>query len=438
MNKIKIILFSTIILLSCSKENLKFIDYEIEDSGNTPNESVKPNILLIIADDMGLDASPGYNIGSIKPHMPNIENLARTGITFNNVWSNPTCSPTRATILTGKYGFRTNVLQVDDELSTSEISIQKYLDNNLGNEYNHAVIGKWHLSKNINHPNNMGINHYTGSIGGGLQSYWNWGLTENGNSSNSTEYSTTKYTDLAIDWVQYQTQPWFLWLAYNAPHSPFHLPASNMHYQGDLPTDQATIDSNPTPYYMAMLEAMDSEIGRLLSSMTSEKKANTIIIFIGDNGTPNQVVQEYPSQRAKGSLYQGGINVPMIIAGKNVSRKNTTEDALINTTDLFSTIANIAGISVSNIHDSQNFKDLLSNTDAKKRTYTYAETELDVTIRNNTYKYILFNDGYEAFYALSNDPLETKNLLNKIRLPLSASNEIIYKELVKKLTEIRN
>lgn len=438
MNKIKIILLSSLILFSCSKENSKFIDSEIEDSGNTSNEQIKPNILLIIADDMGLDASPGYDYGSIKPYMPNIEDLSKTGITFSNVWSNPTCSPTRATILTGKYGFRTNVLKVDNELSTSETSIQKYLDVNLNKEYNHAVIGKWHLSKDINHPTDMGINYYSGSIGGGLQSYWNWNLTENGETINSTEYTTTKYTDLAIDWVKNQTQPWFLWLAHNAPHTPFHLPSTNLHYQGDLPTDQASIDASPTPYYMAMLETMDTEIGRLLSSMTSEKKDNTIVIFIGDNGTPNQVVQEYPSQRAKGSLYQGGINVPMIIAGKNVTRINETEDALINTTDLFATIATIAGISVSNINDSQSFKDLLSNSDAKKRDYTYAETELGVSIRNSTHKYLLFNDGSEAFYELSNDPLEIKNLLNKNRLPLSTSNETIYKELIEKLTEIRN
>ena len=74
----------------------------------------------------------------------------------------------------------------------------------------------------------------------------------------------------------------------------------------------------------------------------------------------------------------------------------------------------------------------------KKRSYTYAETELALTIRNSTHKYFLSNDGSESFYELSNDPLETKNLLNKNWLPLSTENEIIYEELVEKLTEIRN
>jgi len=184
-------------------------------------ESSKPNILLIIADDMGLDATPGYNIGSVKPNMPTLQGLMSSGVKFNNLWSYPVCSPTRASMLTGKYGFRINVLKAGDVLSTSEVSIQKHLDNN-SSEYNHAVIGKWHLSSNINHPNDMGIDYYSGLLSGGVQSYSNWNLTTNGQTSTSTEYTTSKFTDLAIDWKTNQTQPWFLWLAYNAPHTPFH------------------------------------------------------------------------------------------------------------------------------------------------------------------------------------------------------------------------
>ncbi len=185
-------LFISLLLLSCSKDD----DVEIATTIQS-----KPNILLIIADDFGLDASPGYNIGSIKPTMPNLENMISNGVKFTNVWSNPTCSPTRSTILTGKYGTRTGVLKVGDELSTSETSIQTYLDNNLGQAYNHAVIGKWHLSTDTNHPINMGINYYAGLLTGGVSSYWDWNLTENSITTNSTEYSTTKITDLAVNWV---------------------------------------------------------------------------------------------------------------------------------------------------------------------------------------------------------------------------------------------
>ena len=422
-------LFLSFILLSCSKNTAIEIF--------TPTQS-KPNILLIIADDFGLDVSPGYNLGTIKPTMPNLENMISTGVRFNNVWSNPTCSPTRSSIITGKYGFRTGVLKVGDELSTTETSIQKYLDANLGASYSHAVIGKWHLSTDTNHPTNMGVNYYAGLLTGAVASYWDWNLTENSQTSNSTEYSTTKITDLAVDWVENQTKPWFLWVAYNAPHTPFHLPPNNLHSQGLLPTDQASIDANPLPYYIAMVEAIDSEMGRLISSLSQEEKDNTVIIFIGDNGTPQQVAQEYNPLRTKGTIYQGGINVPMIISGKDVNRFNATEDALINTTDLFATIANIAGVEISEINDSQNFKELLSDSNSSKRDYVYAEaSNLDYTIRNNTHKYIHFEDGTEKFYNLSTDPLESINLMHPTQLPLNNSDELIKDELILKLNEIR-
>ncbi len=193
---------------------------------------------------------------------------------------------------------------------------------------------------------------------------------------------------------------------------------------------------------MSMVEAMDSEIGRLLSSLSQEQKNNTVIIFIGDNGTPQQVTQEYNPLRVKGTLYQGGINVPMIISGKDVSRFNATEGALINTTDLFATIANIAGIQVDKINDSQNFKELLSNENSSSRDYVYSEVgheseKSDYTIRNKTHKYIVFEDGTEKFYNLNTDPLELINLMHINQLPLNSTDELIKEELILKLNEIR-
>ncbi len=424
-------------LFSCSKN---------ETISSPANEEVsnssKPNILLVIADDMGLDATPGYDVGSIKPNTPNLESMISEGIRFTNTWSYSVCTPTRASILTGKYGFRTQVTKVDDELSTTETSIQKYLDNN-NSGYNHAVIGKWHLSKNTSHPNDMGVGYYAGVLGGGVKSYSDWSLTQNGQTSNSNEYTTTKFTDLAIDWIDNQSEPWFLWLAYNAPHTPFHLPPNNMHSQGNLSTDEASISANPTPYYMAMIEAMDAEMGRLLNSLSEDERNNTIIIFIGDNGTPNQVVQSYPSMRAKGSIYQGGVNVPMIISGKNVERVGATEDALINTTDLFSTIADIAGTNTTEINDSKSFKSMLSASNENIRDYIYAEVgnnngTLNYAIRDNTFKYIKFSDDSEALYNLIDSPLETVNLLNTSQLPLSNEESLAKENLESEISRIKN
>lgn len=426
------------LLISCSTDAIdEIIDSETEEPIEETTNN-KPNILLIIADDMGLDATPGYSVGTVKPSMPTLTNLMNTGIKFNNIWSNPTCSPTRATILTGKYGFKTGVTKVDIPLSTSETSIQTYLKTNGASEYETAVIGKWHLSRDASHPNNMGIDYYAGMLGGGVQSYWNWNLTINGETSNSSEYTTTKLTNLAIDWIDNQSQPWFLWLAYNAPHTPFHLPPSDLHSQGSLPTDQVSIDANPLPYYLAMIEAMDTEMGRLIASMSQEERNNTVIIFIGDNGTPNQVVQEYGSQRSKGTVYQGGVNVPMVVSGKNVTQINEVDNSLINTTDLFATIANIAGISVSEINDSKNFSDLFTIGNSETRTYTFTETERgagisDYAIRNASHKYILFENGSEAFYDLNANLMENPNLLNSV---LSDDDSTMKDLLTNKLNEL--
>ena len=284
----------------------------------------------------------------------------------------------------------------------------------------------------------MGISYYAGLLNGGVQSYNNWNLTENGVTSSSNEYTTTKFTDLAINWVEQQSEPWFLWLAYNAPHTPFHLPPNELHFQGNLPSDQASIDANPLPYYLAMIEALDTEMGRLINSMPEEEKENTVIIFIGDNGTPNQVVQEYSSQRAKGSVYQGGINVPMIISGKDVARINDIEDALISTTDLFATISELSGNISPQINDSKSFKEVLKFSNTGIRKYNYSENDTDnYTIRNSTHKYIHFTNGNEALFDLSNDPLESVNLLNAAELPLSEVDQSMKDELIAELADIR-
>ncbi|MDC1162375.1 sulfatase-like hydrolase/transferase [Tenacibaculum sp.] len=423
----------TILFSSCSNDNSM-----IGDDNEIPAviDSSKPNILLIIADDMGLDATPGYNIGSTKPFMPNLQKMISTGIRFNNLWSYPTCTPTRSSIITGKYGFRTNVIKVDDPLSTTEISLQKHLDNN-NSGYSHAVIGKWHLSRTISHPIDIGVGYYAGMLSGGVQSYTSWSFVENGQTSTSNEYTTSKLTDLAIDWIDNQDKPWFLWLAYNAPHTPFHLPPNDLHTQS-LASDQASIDADPFTYYIAALEAMDTEMGRLLTSMTQEQKDNTMIIFIGDNGTPNKVVQTYARQRAKGSLYQGGVNVPMIVSGKNISRFNESDDSLINTTDLFATIADIAGTGTKQVNDSRSFKESFDTTISQFRDYIYTEKEGDeYTIRNKTHKYIRFTDGSESFYNLSLNPLEDIDLLDGSQGGLSSEDDAIKNELITAIINIK-
>ncbi|MEZ5031923.1 MAG: sulfatase-like hydrolase/transferase [Saprospiraceae bacterium] len=414
MRRINLLLLLTLVLaFSCNK------DKELDGD---PTSNTRPNILLIIADDLGLDATPGYPIGAIKPEMPRLNALAAAGITFDQVWSFPVCSPTRASILTGRYGYRTGVLNAEEAstIHLTETTLQTRIDESTNQAYSHAIIGKWHLSNGEpTRPTDMGVGYYAGLLGGGVQDYFTWPLTQDGQTAQYAGYITTKITDLAIDWIDQQTQPWFAWVAYTAPHTPFHLPPDSLHSQGPLPTDQASIDANPLPYYMAMIESVDAEMGRLMDHLSAEELANTIVIFIGDNGTPPQVLQApYTSGQGKGSLYQGGIHIPMIIAGKGVTRNNVRESGLVSTTDLFATIAELTGADLPAWEDSYSFAPLLSQATTSARTWNYSEVlnstpmRSGYTIRNARYKLIQFDNGNQELYDLEVDPYEQDDLLS--------------------------
>jgi arylsulfatase A-like enzyme len=426
----RICLFTTLfIIISCNKS---------EDSNEIVDLIQSPNILFIIADDLGKDAISGFTEGNIKPNTPNIDAIRNNGISFSNFWANPTCTPTRASIITGKYGYRTGVKAVGDELSALETTLQKYISTQTNNKYATAIVGKWHLSGNNSaiNPEIFGIDYYAGLIRGAVNDYYQWQLNEDSATTQVTEYITETFTDLSIDWINQQSKPWFMWLAYNAPHTPFHAPPSNMHSQGNLPAYNNGLD--PIPYYMAAIEAMDFQIGRLLDAIPEVERNNTIIIFIGDNGTPNQVAQNpYSSATVKNTLYQGGVNVPMFISGNTVSRSGT-DNNLINSTDLFATIAEIAGISVNEINDSKSFKPLLTSNNTI-RDYQYSEMDNGTTdrwtISNGEYKLIVSALGMEEMYYLVGDPYENNNLLNGT---LSTIQENAKSELEDELINIRN
>jgi arylsulfatase A-like enzyme len=397
------------------------------------DEKSSPNILLVIADDLGLDASNQYDISAERPVTPVLDRLADQGLVFENAWSNPTCSPTRAGILTGKFGSRTGVLTASDVLSTDETSLQSYMHELLPGKYVDAVIGKWHLGPQpggLNHPADLGVSHFAGIIGGGVDDYEDWTLVENGQRSSETSYVTSKLVDLAVDWVNQQQDPWFMWLAFNAPHTPFHLPPSNLHNR-NLSGSDADIESDPLPYYFAAIEAMDAEIGRFLDSMDEQTRANTVVIFVGDNGTPAQVAQEpYSRPRSKGSLYQGGINVPLWISGPGVTRTGERETALITTTDLFSTIAALAGVNVDQVNDSISFKDLLSEARASERWYQFSERSTDTgeewAVSDGWYKLIASSDGEQSLYDLLTDPYENNDMVEAGSAPTQVVEDFQY------------
>ena len=414
------------------------------------------NVLLILADDLGVDILSVYREGSDFPVTPTIDRLASEGVMFRNTWATPNCSPTRATILTGRYGFRTGVAglvtSVDlAALSADEIIIPEVLDRFTGTHQN-AMFGKWHLGNCLNGrqlgPNLAGFSHYAGSFSNIVnkgKSFFNWKKTINGKRSTVQKYATTDTVDDAIAWINAQTAPWFLYLPFNAPHQPFQIPP----YHLVSPTTLATLPKDaqgqlrpPGTFcegdaqrdcYFAMVEAMDREIGRLLAALPPAVRAQTTVIFVGDNGTPGDVARApFRQFRVKSTLYEGGINVPLIVQGAGVVNPNRESAALVNTTDLFATALELAtGRPVSQylpadlVHDSVSIVPILNDTATTPslRNYVYSELhhptrtrvqrQFGHTIRNGRFKFIRFTTKAEdEFYDLHLDPFEENNLLD--------------------------
>ena len=237
----------------------------------------QPNVLLILADDLGVEGLAAYQEGSDYPLTPTIDLLAQNGLLFRNTWSNPNCSPTRATILTGRYALRTGIGSIVSQgtsgLPLSETTLPELLDLATSG-YAHAMIGKWHLGHDAASgaslaPNLAGFSHFDGTLRSTLGnqrglSYYNWPRTTNGSTALEGTYNTTALVDSALSWIGEQTTPWFCFLSFHTPHEPWHAPPSGL-YTEDL--SGLNPSESPRPFYKAMIEAMDTEMGRLLAGL---------------------------------------------------------------------------------------------------------------------------------------------------------------------------
>ena len=409
------------------------------------------NVLLIVLDDVGQDALALYQPGPDVPATPTLDALAARGILFHNVWANPVCSPTRATILTGRYSFRTGVGTItsrrDDPrnaLPLAELTLPEALDLVPHSPVQHAAIGKWHLSNASNGgvlgPNLAGFSHFAGTLFNLRQSYYDWPRIVNGQLGQcvtggqvpacaAQSYAPTVNVTDALDWIQHQAgRPWVLVLAFNTAHAPFQAPPDTLH-RVPLPVraGERCPRDNARPCYQAMIEAMDTEIGRLLAALGPQTLAETTILVVGDNGMPHAVggAPGRPT-RTKGTLYEGGIRVPLIIAGPQVHSPGRQSHALVNTTDLFATVVELAtGQPVATVLpptrplDSTSLLPLLRGDARAVREVAYAERFHATVypadgqaIRTRRFKLIRFAaDGREEFYNLRQDPGEAHNLL---------------------------
>jgi arylsulfatase B len=397
-----------ILLLACGCGSLGIAPPA--DSSDTSADSRTPNLVVVLLDDFGLDmasfdaSSPCYDVADVEndAYMPNIAALCESGLRFERAWASPTCSPTRAAILTGRHPYQTGVyapVSAGHVLDLDTPTLPALLP-----RYTAANIGKWHVSLGADDPRRAGWGHFAGLIAGALPSYTGWDRTEDGTTAFETGYATTVNVDDALAWLDtVGDEPFLLWLGFNAPHAPYHVPPGS-----DL---EPYVEGAAHPWAAAMSEVLDAELGRLISEIVAQHRwEETVIVVMGDNGsTENTADSPFRPGRVKGSLYEGGLRVPLIVAGPGVTAGST--DALVSAVDLFPTLLELAGVAAPE-SDGISFASCLATGDCAGSGASLAQIDHDVTgtaLRDDTHKLICFPDHAEL-YDLAQDPFESTDL----------------------------
>ncbi len=324
----------------------------------------RPNVIIILTDDQGY-GDVGFN-GCTDIPTPNIDRIAKNGVLFRNAYvSYSVCAPSRAGLLTGRYqdrfGYSRNPLYrpFDPQIGVS-LNEQMLPDLLQKSGYNTMAIGKWHLGVHEQfRPLKRGFNEFFGFYGGGhryfpeeytinnpdsakneAQSY-RTKLIRNKTAVEDTEYITDAFSREAVSYIERnKSQPFFLYLAYNAPHAP--LQATEKYLQRFN-----QIKDTKRRTYAAMVSAVDDGVGLVLNKLEQLNIAeNTIVIFLSDNGGPEKdnASDNGVLRGGKGSLFEGGIRVPFAIQWPREIQPNTEYKQSIISLDIFATIAaNITG-----------------------------------------------------------------------------------------------
>jgi len=321
-----------------------------------PDPKKNPNIIVILVDDLGygdLSIQGGTDI-----HTPHIDELCKQGIQFTNFYANCTvCSPTRASLMTGRYP---DIAGVPGVIRTHEDNSWGYLREDLTTlpqalkkaGYKTALVGKWHLGlASPNKPNDRGFDFFHGFLGDMMDDYYthlrhgNNYMRLNNLEVDPRGHATDIFSDWAIDYLEKSKEspyPFFLYLAYNAPHFPIQPPAD---WLEKVKKREKGI-SEKRAKNVALVEHLDDGIGRVMKALDAmELSNNTLIIFSSDNGG------HLPSGASNGSLrggkqdfYEGGIKVPTCFVWKDVIEAGTLSDNLGVTMDIYATLLEIAGV----------------------------------------------------------------------------------------------
>ena len=298
----------------------------------------KPNIIFILADDLGYKDLGCYGNPFIET--PVLDQMAADGMLFTQAYAHPACSPSRAALMTGKHPARLGITtalglnrqdesspvitpKVADFLPSEEITLAEQLKEN---GYATGMVGKWHLGHDdATLPHGQGFEYDRVISKNGLD-YYNYGISSQGKEifmDDGSDYLTDKLSDYAVQFIESQKdkKPFFLYLAYSAPHLLIVPKAEKVSkYMWKL----GQTDEEYNPYYATMVESMDEGIGRILSVLEAKGMLeNTLVIFKSDNGGVGMDQIAYrptsmePLRKWKGHVYEGGIRVPMLMYWKN-------------------------------------------------------------------------------------------------------------------------
>ncbi len=345
------------------------------------NYQAPPNIILILTDDQGYGDISAH--GSPDVSTPNMDRLKSQGISLEDFQVSPTCSPTRAAILTGRHPFKSGVTHTILERERMALGITTLPEVLKKGGYTNGIFGKWHLGDDLAYqPESRGFDEVFIHGGGGIGQAYAGSLADvpgnryfdpvikyNGTFVKTQGFCTDIFFTQAISWIKMKAnanQPFFAFIATNAPHSPYIAPDT---YKEKFKQKNYTEEAQG---YYGMIENIDDNLGVLMDKLDAWDLAdNTILIFMSDNGKGLRDRQETDGltynagmKGLKGSVDEGGTRVPFFISWPNEFTSGTEVDVLLNHYDLLPTLADIAGTDVSELPnlDGQSFLPYLKNT----------------------------------------------------------------------------
>ena len=386
--------------------------------GTCAETARKPNVVVILSDDHGYAEISSQGCKDVKT--PHIDSLGTNGIRFTSGYTScPVCSPTRAGLMTGRYqqrfGHDHNPGKALDERNWGLPLNQKTIAQRLKEQgYVTGIIGKWHLGERPEYqPLKRGFDEYFGFLGG-MHTYLRPGIGFNRLQRNGVfveqemEYLTDALGREAVSFIdRHKEKPFFLYLAFNAVHSPMEPPPGSVKKAADN-------EKGKRRKFAAMLKSMDDNIGKVLTKIRDAGlEKDTLIFFMGDNGgpTPGNTSSNLPFKGYKGQVHEGGIRVPFLAQWKGHFPAGKVDDRPVLSLDITATALAAAGGTVPAEMDGVNLIPFLEGKDSgtphKSLFWRYGK---DSAVRNGNWKLSVREGVGSRLYDLSKDPGEKKDL----------------------------